>query len=367
MMSKPPPTGPTDGPQYHGDPQQALTSALAMIPASESQAYRYASSQCSNTMQLEEANPRWFWLEGGDAWSTAKQLVCYWNERVALFGSRAFLPLRLEQRPSPSRAIEDAPIGDLAGASTTTMSALQDEDLVILHSGAFQVLPDDKQGRTVFFIDQSKLPLQASANARLRAVFYLLIKALSSKLKKTYDRSALRLILLGIESRVARPDDLEYATGFIRILSEVLPYRVDWVHVVRQFEEPLVDTDLALLQQIYSQLTVVHRETNFIPHVADEATQAPLLLKALKEYGFSKRGLPALVCGSLADDYFDAWLKKFARWEGQVYMTEEERLERKRGMNAVHSRKKVSRCHQRDSSSRLSHMPILASKAPCGI
>jgi hypothetical protein len=72
-----------------------LEQALELIPYEEKAAYLEAVETAHHLIE-DESNPVWFIrYEQCNFWAAASRLVTYWKERKAMFGDRAFRPLKL--------------------------------------------------------------------------------------------------------------------------------------------------------------------------------------------------------------------------------------------------------------------------------
>jgi hypothetical protein len=100
--------------------------AMGGIADDDKAAYAEAARRAPNLVEAESNPDRYLEYDKYDPWKAARRVANYWKTRVEIFGDRAFLPLTLT--------------GD------GTMSA---EDVKLLRTGFFMVLPNDKQGRAV--------------------------------------------------------------------------------------------------------------------------------------------------------------------------------------------------------------------------
>ena len=100
--------------------------AMASIPDEDKAAYVEAVRQTPNLVEAESNPDLYLEYDSYDPWKAALRVANYWKTRVEIFGDRAFLPLTIT--------------GD---------GAMSSEDIKVLRTGFFMVLPNDKQGRTV--------------------------------------------------------------------------------------------------------------------------------------------------------------------------------------------------------------------------
>lgn len=105
---------------------------------------------------LEESDPQAFVTHAeGDIAAAAQRLVAFWHKKRRVFDDRFLLPLNT-----------------LSG-----QGALTTEDVQTLRTGFLSFLPDDAQGRTVIYFDNSKggqfLDGASCRAARFRCLFYM--------------------------------------------------------------------------------------------------------------------------------------------------------------------------------------------------
>jgi hypothetical protein len=100
--------------------------AMASIPDEDKSAYKEAARRAPNLVETESNPDLYLEYDSYDPWKAALRVANYWKTRGEIFGDRAFLPLKIT--------------GD---------GAMSSEDIKVLRTGFFMVLPNEKQGRTV--------------------------------------------------------------------------------------------------------------------------------------------------------------------------------------------------------------------------
>jgi hypothetical protein len=100
--------------------------AMASIPQEDKGAYLEAVGRVPHLVEVESNPDRYLDFLGYDPWKAALRVAEYWKARVDLFGDRAFLPLTISGE-----------------------GALAPEDVRVLETGSFMVLPNNKEGRAV--------------------------------------------------------------------------------------------------------------------------------------------------------------------------------------------------------------------------
>jgi hypothetical protein len=89
---------------------------------------------------------------------------------------------------------------------------------------------------------------------------------------------------------------------------------------------------MVMVGTVLGRYTVHHRGSNL-----DE------LVQSLKQHGFSKRTLPVCMGGNWTDEHNQLFLQRQLRTEENRLLSEEEKLQRKRQVNRIHSRQKRAR------------------------
>jgi hypothetical protein len=100
--------------------------AMASIHDEDKSAYVEAARRAPDLVEAESNPDLYLEYDSYDPWKAALRVANYWKTRVEIFGDRAFLPLKIT--------------GD---------GAMSSEDIKVLRTGFFMVLPNEKQGRTV--------------------------------------------------------------------------------------------------------------------------------------------------------------------------------------------------------------------------
>jgi hypothetical protein len=106
--------------------------AMASIPPNDRASYTKAMERAPRLVEIESNPDHYLDHAGLDPWKAAARVAAYWETRVEFFGDRAFLPLTIS--------------GD---------GAMSHDDVELLRSGFFMVLPKDRQGRPVVSYCQS--------------------------------------------------------------------------------------------------------------------------------------------------------------------------------------------------------------------
>jgi len=294
--------------------QKQLEEALQLIPDQEKAAYLEAVEKVPQLVQLESDPLRFLRREDYNAWAASRRLVTYWETRKTIFGDKAFLPM-----------------------SQTEEGALSKEDLDVLNTGALVLLPNDNKGRSVIFFDRSKLrpDMYRATEPRLRCAFYLLSIAAEQESAQTEGIVALALAV--------RPPgagyDFVYARRTIEMCRDALPIRIKAIHFLSL---PSTTGRGALMETVVKMcLQMVGSFLKYAQVHRAEAEQD--LLPELKALGLVKKDIPVEIGGNWKLEKFEIWKKRRIRAEEDWYMTEQQKLDRKRRVNVIHSRQKRQR------------------------
>jgi len=382
---EPAPTADSDVVVHRPAALQHFEDALEVIDDGEKAPYLEARMRCPQSIFDYECPPELFlracrW----DPWQAARRIVEYWKERVHVFGpERAYLPL-IAVSTAPLVGDNMAENGNESSSSAATSadpsakpsltmskSALTETEVEILETGSIQLLPPDSDGRSVLFFDRSRLQSHHHhmTMPRLRVVWYMLQKAVlagstvgrrrstpgtktgDGGLEEDQQHSIVVLALL------VRPPgsgyDLQFPRWCVRLPS-CLPIAVHSIHLLTLPSESgsgrllqmVVSTAMNMLGGYFGKKAMLHHGSSSSAtrtHASSKSKSSAAyssLLNELKNFGLSKRGLPAPV-GSF--DGFGLWLSKLRRKEQALYATEEQLQERKRRINKLHSVKKRQR------------------------
>jgi hypothetical protein len=306
-----------------------LEDALELISDESKAALMEARQRMPDTVNKEADPIRFLRLENYNTWAAARRLVTYWSTRKRLFGERAFLPM-----------------------NQTGEGTLNRFDIAALCTGYIVFLPNDKCGRSVCYCDTSKIASH-SAETRMRVAFYMVSIACENDMTQKDG-----VVFVHIFSH----PKLDKTTRKIgHILHDALPAHTHLLHIVnggemrskKTYTEILVPRLLKLVADILSQQTVVH--------IADSGAE---LGKKLERYDFAIKHLPKGLGGTWDYDKFAQWQDQRMRYEWEIpagtghkdsgyvleytvrpfsELTEEEKAERKRRMNVLHSRRKRER------------------------
>jgi hypothetical protein len=228
--------------------------------------------------------------------------------------------------------------------------ALSKEDIALLSTGYICLLPRDGNGRDVVCHDATRKP-PGMLDHRMRVFFYI-GNMLAENYKNQTEGSRMLMIINKITMDGGFAKTMELA-------KDVLPtvnFDVHIIHVPGEsnktnFIDKLVPAMLKILGSFLEEKTKVH---------ANETKSA--LIEHLESDGFKRSGLPTSVGGTWTYDQFYYWQEARVRveWElplsvaqrklifdGDKYtcrglseLNEGEKVERKRRLNLLHSRRK---------------------------
>ena len=132
-----------------------LVEEIESIPERKKAAYTEAMIKCPKLISRETNLKHFLRREDCNPDAAADRIVRHWTLRKKLFGASSFHPMTL-----------------------TEDGALDDNDIVLLKTGCLQFLPNDRQGRTVLYLNKSAYnPKKHPRNTFLRCLFYMLSSA----------------------------------------------------------------------------------------------------------------------------------------------------------------------------------------------
>lgn len=324
--------------------QLAVEEAIQSMPHAQAAAYIQALQHCPMLVQKESPVIHFLRRDNFDPVAAATRLARYWRMRIDLFGSNAFLSL-----------------------NQSGQGALSRDDLVVLSSGVFAVLPNDNANRGVIVEDRSR-SLENTVEAiqsKLRSLFYLL-----SVLAEDAINQCDGIVWLSslITPRVTELN-IDNVARCMDIL-EVIPIRIKAYHF---FVIPPKTAKKAQAEQIVSYVSytlVAKYGKRVLLHTGDSPDT---LLDKIVKFGIWEKNIPAVFGGSWRYEEFTKWMRE--RGQRQLEsaaaaaaasisigsalavggenlvmdvmknkpMSEEERKERKRKLNIIHSRQKRER------------------------
>lgn len=239
----------------------------------EGAAYFEALSTVPHLVRSESDPELFLKLERYHAGKAAKRISEYWKRRIEIFGFRARLAMDLSQQGS-----------------------LVEDDVQVVMSGFLQILPDDREGSTVLFIDTSLLPPNyVSSNCVLRAAFFLLTTVITTK--PTFLKEV--VLLLNIE--VGRKS---LQSSIINLCTTIFPFHIKAMHIIAPRRLDAMET---ILPGILHDLTVELKEKTNVCIVKQQNT----LPEELSENeNFSKDHLPVNLGGIFSLEMFRALLQR---------------------------------------------------------
>mmetsp|Transcript_28602 Transcript_28602/g.78570 ORF Transcript_28602/g.78570 Transcript_28602/m.78570 type:complete len:542 (-) Transcript_28602:75-1700(-) len=341
---------------------QMIHQAMASVPESDKKEYLQAL-QMAPHLVLKESDPlKFLCFCEYNAWSAIARLCNYWRERKALFGERAFLPMTMDGN-----------------------GALKKEDILVLEAGYPAVLPETQNGRSVLFCDRSKwLPSSNSMNLN-RAAFYVvtLLCMTNDKVSQPASQGGGLLIIVDLIQPRLIPFDFDYLRRQSRNFSSAYPTFSE-LHGFCTFPrsmrgEKVVENGLRVSKQAY----VAHL-LSFAYEVSQESFKVSVhfevnqddIRKRILELGCAMEGIPTCYGGKLTFLQMQKWchLIVFEESAGEEECTSSTVAEslahpaltavasstyaanqapqgtwtadRKRSVNALHSRKKRQRRKQ---------------------
>jgi hypothetical protein len=257
-----------------------LEQALELIPDEEKAAYLEAVETAHHLIE-DESNPVWFIrYEQCNFWAAAIRLVTYWKERKALFGDRAFLPLKL----------------------LTGEGALNEEDIMVLRSGSLALLPKDSMGRSVLCADRARATNhELEKESKLRIAFFLL-SILSENIASQTDGFVL---ILRVSSRAGGDVGHIKVMRFLQLIRNAMPTRMMAAHFTcclpkgsrKTFLKTILPIAIQRFGKFFDNITVIH---------AGESEHE--ICEKLQAHCFKPGGLPELLGGTWKHEMVLQWM-----------------------------------------------------------
>jgi hypothetical protein len=324
-----------------------LDAEIMRMNADEKEGYQEAKESAPELI-TRESDPLYYLRScKNDVPKAAKRLAFYWKLRKESFQEKAYRPL------------------DLTGNG-----AMSVEDIELLRCGAYAVLPNGS-----IYINRWRLSesLYNNQQARLRVHFYVLSVAIAH-LRKTGSKATAAAKGSNVESEQKLSENFLLNLKFVILINDpsatsskndhfdfyvpkklnefvvnALPAANVSVHLVSLPVE--VDEQQSAAMSAYRSLvgklasflmvmvgTVLGRYT-----VHHRASNLEDLVQSLKQHGFSKRTLPVCMGGNWTDEHNKQFLQRQLRSEENRLLSEDEKLQRKRQVNRIHSRQKRAR------------------------
>jgi hypothetical protein len=330
------PDGP-EGPKLRRKGLYNIKEALECIPSQERKSYIEAFERVPSLVETESNPIAFLRCEKFNATAAAHRLIKYWDARCEIFGDRAFLPM-----------------------VQTGTGALSRDDMVVLKTGSVVILPNHESGQVVMYLDRSKLLDQSkrSLDSRLRCIFYVL--SVASENVKAQTDSFLMLKVVATP-RCSDPMIIEVLRKSTAVLKEVMPARMGMNHLLVC---PAKAKEGNLLHLFIANMVSVVQE-KFVFHFDGDST---IILNDMLRHGFMEENLPPIFGGSWKFTAFAEWQKMRRRYERKRFPSQysesnetagstklsplkmpptilhgPEKKERKRNLNAIHSRHKRER------------------------
>lgn len=306
---------------------EELMHAVNLIPAAKKASFLRAMREAPSIVETESNPLHFLKVDNYNYWKAAERLVQHWSEREALFRERAHFPL-----------------------TQTGNGALTSDDVMSLHTGTYSILPTSPGGQSVFFIDRGRTLANATAEARLRAAFYVL--AFLAREENSQSEGILAFSLM-VSPRVTSLDH-DFAHRLYRLIN-TFPIKIH-LHLLNCLPKA---GKHALVQQVMTA-GFAFASMYFGGFQVFTERSASDMLSRLMELGLTPDGVPVSVGGTWTYENFTRWCRERNTEEQAIdhihrrraeqpasssvaSHDEESKKERMRTLNVIHSRQKRER------------------------
>jgi hypothetical protein len=311
--------------------------AMSLVEDSEKEAWVLAMERCQASVWEHECCPCYFLVACQlNPWDAAVRMCSYWKERIELFEERAFDPITL-------------------GSDLIPPTGFTEEDVKVLETGSLYLLPPDRKGRTIVFVDESRLEpyMFELPKSRLRVFWYLFQCGYTSGDEGAHRAVPLVSVLKPPLNGALSQARWQFAAGTMKFPS-CLPIVLDSLHLLTlpsktgtgRILQAVLSIAASMQTNYVSSRSTVHNgtaSTSDSNQDGEDAQAKASLLMQLKALGFTKKGLPQWTGGLFTIDDFRAWVKRRRRIEQKLFWTTEQHAIHKRGVNRIHSRQKRQR------------------------
>ena len=319
-----------DTPETREKALTELENALQLIAEEDKAALLEAREVMPDRVDKEADPIRFLRVEDYNTWAAAQRLVTYWSRRKEIFGKRAFLPM-----------------------NQTGEGTLSRSDVAALSSGYIAFLPNDSAGRSVLCIDSSKRGSSMSNEKRLRITFYVANIVCENDMTQQDGT-----VFISIFSK---PKLDQHIRKLAELVFNAFPFKLHRHHIVNHIDRSGIKTYTENFVPLMLRLIGHFTEDGPIVHIGNSEKD---LADKLEEHELVRENLPRCIGGSWEYTELVEWqdLRMRFEWDlpaGAAHkdscydfiftakqhcdLTEEEKVERKRRLNVLHSRRKRER------------------------
>ena len=253
---------------------QGMQDALAALPEDTTAAFRHAQQIAPELVEKETPMTRFLLASDYDFWAAAQMFADYWKERREVYGDDRYCrPLTLFHGPEES--------------------ALDETAIQVLTSGHFAILPPDRFGRFVLFMDDESKLCEAYRynhdNARVKIFFYLL-HVISEQDGGVY-RGYVAFFVISTNKNKPHVVRDGSAGRFLNTTHVPAPHRAH--HIVACRKSTFVERQFIAFQSMIAR-TARGKSHMRIHFVGDLSRIIP---DHLGTYGFGQQHIPISMCG----------------------------------------------------------------------
>ena len=301
-------------PQITEETRKHFREALETVSkeTEDRQAYDEAMEKAPDLVQLESNPDLFLKVHRNNHAAAAKALHLYWKERAEVFQDRAFRPMTIVKGND---------------------GALTDDEIDVLTSGVFSILPDDEKNRAVFLCQRSQWSLKCAEDAQLQLkIFFYLFQTLMES-EVVLEEGVVGLTELDASEMTGEEEETDGSEAnlvndgeinprnkpharLLRFLqAPAHPIQVKAHHIIAQNEMKLLESALPLWGNTVEPFPYLRLRS--MVHLIDSEEDT---FSQLQKYGFNDTNAPQSMGGRvIVDNALKMWIRSRVRDETTRY------------------------------------------------
>ena len=324
--------GENESTDFLTDYRRILEEAMNQVPVPQKQAYLEALQMAPSEIWENESNRDWFLsVEELNCWLAAKRLARYWQVRAEVFRERRHLPLH-----------------------QTGDGALNRADLSVLGTAFLKILPNDTFGCSVIWMNPPKLEGVFNNEAYVKRCMFYMFSLLAENKESQRNGATLLYMCDG-----GKDDDLKSGPScllsYLERLVNALPINFKSAHVLRLSNEPIPDdftSKFHFCDEVFTHCSMNKTElvAKLQSHGIEPLKQLPKRLggewtraKYFEWQELRTRCEWHLPLGLSGRSVIVQGSDEFPALRPYTLLPDDEKAERKRRLDVIHSRRKRDR------------------------